>query len=169
MPESKSYTAYYKPVPLGFWFYIGIIIIPLLTVFNIFRMASPFDGDDGFFRQWILPVVHLILYYTIIERLYKQYKNSKINNCFIKVDEEGISWRLPKPGTNVREREVIVWNDIKKIVIDKDKITVKYMSTYFSDNIPFETITEEDKNLLIEALNDQILHRSIPYENRMAA
>ena len=51
-------------------------------------------------------------------------------------------------------------------MIDDKKITIKYMSTYFSDNIPFETITEGDKALLIEALNEQIQHRSIPYENR---
>ena len=87
----------------------------------------------------------------------------------MKVDEEGIRWNLHHGNYDVKESEIIVWSDIKKVVIDDKKITIKYMSTYFSDNIPFETITEEDKALLIEALNDQIQHRSIPYENRMAA
>ncbi len=168
MHKPKSHTAYYRPVPLGFWFYVWIIVVPLLAGFNVFRMVSPFEGDN-FFRQWISPSVHMIIFYGFFERLYKQYKNSKIKNCYIKIDEEGISWRLPRPGIDVKEREVIVWDDIKKIVVDEKKIIIKYMSTYFSDNIPFETITDEDKALLIEALNDQIQHRSIPFENRMAA
>ncbi|BFG71396.1 hypothetical protein KACHI17_22770 [Sediminibacterium sp. KACHI17] len=169
MPEPKSYTAYYKPVPLGFWFYFWIIIVPIAAGLNVFRMVFPFEGDEDFFSRWVFTSAQLIILYGFLERLYQQYKNSKINNCFIKVDDEGISWRLPKPAMGAKEREIIVWSDIKKIVVDEKKVTVKYMSTYFSDTIPFETIIEEDKALLIEALNDQIQFRSIPYENRMAA
>lgn len=168
MPEPKSYTAYYKPIPLNFWFYFWVVLLLLLTGFDIFRMIVPFDSDD-FLDQWFVPSAHLILFYSLFERSYKKYKNSKIKNCFIKVDAEGISWCLYQGNYNVKEREIIIWSDVKKIVIDKDKITVKYMSTYFSDNIPFEKLLEEDKVLLIEALNDQIQYRSIPYENRMAA
>lgn len=166
MHEPKSYTAYYKPIPLRFWFYFWCVIISLLIGLNIFLLATPSDEDPHFWKEWLVPAAHFMIYYTTIERLYKQYKNSKIKNCFIKVNSEGISWRLPKVNYDVKESEIIVWSDIKKIVIDEKKITIKYMSTYFSDNVPFDTITEEDKALLIEALNDQIQHRSIPYENR---
>ena len=168
MPEPKSYTAFYKPVPLNFWFYFGVIIFLLLIGYNVFRMAVPFDSDD-FLDQWFVPSAHVILFYSLLERSYKKYKNSKVNNCFIQVDSEGIKWRVYEASYHVRESEIIIWSDVRKIVVDDKKITIKYMSTYFSDSIPFEKLAEEDKNLLIEALNDQIQHRFIPYENRMAA
>ena len=87
----------------------------------------------------------------------------------MKVDDEGIRWNLHHGNYNVKESEIVVWSDIKKVVIDDKMITIKYMSTYFSDNIPFEKLSEDDKRLLIDALNDHIQYRSIPYENRMAA
>jgi hypothetical protein len=168
MPEPKSYTAYYKPVPLNFWFYFLVVIVLLLIVYNIFRMVVPLDSDD-FLSQWFVPSTQIILFFSLLERSYKKYKNSKVNHCFIQVDSDGIKWRVYEASYHVRESEIIIWSDVKKIVIDDQKITIKYMSTYFSDSIPFEKLTEEDKKLLIEALNDQIQHRSIPYENRMAA
>ncbi|MBL0883915.1 MAG: hypothetical protein IBJ16_11315 [Chitinophagaceae bacterium] len=168
MPEPKSYTAYYKPVPLNFWFYFGVIIFLLLIGYNVFRMVVPFDSDD-FLDQWFVPSAHVILFYSLLERSYKKYKNSKVHNCFIQVDSEGIKWRIYEASYHVRESEIIVWSDVRKIVVDDKKITIKYMSTYFSDNIPFEKLAEEDKNLLIEALNDQIQYRSIPYVKQMVA
>lgn len=168
MPEPKSYTAYYRPIPLGFWFYFWIVLLVIVIVYNIIRFLWP----PSFMSDWenfLTPIAHGFVFYSTAEHLYKQYKNSKIKNCFVKVDEEGIRWNLHQGNYDVKESEIIVWSDIKKVVIDDKKITIKYMSTYFSDNIPFETITEKDKALLIEALSDQIQHHSIPYENRMAA
>ena len=168
MPEPKSYTAYYKPVPLGFWFYFWVFVLVLVTIFITMRLIWPTSNNNSW-ENWFNSIAHIFIFYSIAERTYKQYKNSKIKNCFIKVDGEGVSWRLPKADAGVKENQIVVWSDIKKIVIEEQNITVKYMSTYFSDSIAFETITEEDKALLIEALNDQIQHRSIPCENRMAA
>lgn len=168
MPEPKSSTAYYKPVPLSFWFYFWVFILVLVTIFIIMRLIWP-TSNKSTSEYWFTSIFHFFIFYSIAERTYKQYKNSKIKNCFIKVDGEGVSWRLPKVDAGVKESEIVIWSDIRKIIIDEQKITVKYMSTYFSDSIPFQTITEEDKALLIEALNDQIQHRSIPFENRMAA
>jgi len=171
MHEPKSYTAYYKPVPLNFWFYFWLVLLILMLLgvtYNLIRLIWPSSFGSSW-ENWFTSTVHGFIFYSAAERMYKQYKNSRVNNCFIKVDSEGISWRLPKVNYDVKESEMIVWGDVKKIVIDEKKITVKYMSTYFSDNIPFDTITEENRALLIEALNDQIQHRSIPYENQIAA
>lgn len=143
-------------------------MLVLVTIFIIIRLIWP-TSNNSTWENWFNTIAHIFIFYSIAERTYKQYKNSKIKNCFIKVDGEGVSWRLPKVDARVKENEIVVWSDIKKIIIEEQNITVKYMSTYFSDNIPFETIIEEDKSLLIEALNDQIQHRSIPCENRMAA
>ncbi len=168
MHKPKSHTAYYKPVPLNFWFYFWAFLLVLVTIYMIMRLIWPTLYNNTW-ENWFTSIAHFFVFYSTAERIYKQYKNSKIKNCFIKVDSDGISWRLPQSSSDVREKEIIVWKDIKKIVVDEKKITIKYTSTYFSDNIPFDTIIEEDKDLLIEALNDQIQHRSIPYENRMAA
>ncbi|MBW0177317.1 hypothetical protein [Sediminibacterium sp.] len=132
------------------------------------RLLWP-SSDINNWRNWLTPVAHLFIFYSTGERIYKQYKNSKLKNCFVTVDESGIKWNLNQGNYNVKEREMIVWDDIKKIVIEKDKFTVKYMSTYFSDSIPLVKMKEEDRKLLLEALVDQIQHRSISSENRMAA
>lgn len=168
MREHRSYTAYYKPVPLGFWFYFWCVLLIVVIVFNVIRLIWPptYVAD---WENFLTPIAHLFVFYSTAERIYKQYKNSKIKNCFITIDEDGIKWRLHRPSYQVKEVEVILWSDVKKIIINSNGITIKYMSTYFSDTIPLEKITEEDKAFLIEALNEQTQYRSIPSENRMAA
>lgn len=168
MPETKSYTAYYKPLPLGFWFYFWLVLLIMVIVFNIIRLIWP-SSDSSDWKNWLGPTAHLFIFYSTGERLYKQYKNSKIKNCFVAVDASGINWNLNQGNYHVKEREMISWEDVKKIIIEKDKFTVKYMSTYFSDTIPIAKLTEEDQQLLREALADQIQYRSITCENRAAA
>lgn len=168
MPEPTSYTAYYKPVPLGFGFYFLLVFLAAAIVFNVINLVWPFS-DEASWRNMFTPYAHFVIFYITAERMYKQYKNSKIKNCFVRVDDSGITWNLDSGNYNVKEREVIAWKDVKKIVVDKDKITVKYMTTYFSDSIPFEKMAVEDRQLLVAALADQIAHRSIPFENREAA
>lgn len=168
MHKLKSHTAYYKPIPLNFWFYFWLVLLITLIIGNIVRLILP-PSHNSNWENFITPIAYSFLFYSTGERLYKQYRNSKMKNCFVKVDDEGIRWNLYHGNYDVKESEIIVWSDIKKVVIDDTKITIKYMSTYFSDNIPLEKLSEDDKILLIEALNDQIQHRSIPYENRMAA
>jgi hypothetical protein len=168
MYKPKSHTAYYKPIPLNFWFYFWLVLLIVLIIGNIIRLIWPSSNINNW-ENYITPIAYSFLFFSTGERLYKQYRNSKIKNCFVKVDDEGIRWNLHHGNYNVKESEIVVWSDIKKVVIDDKMITIKYMSTYFSDNIPFEKLSEDDKRLLIDALNDHIQYRSIPYENRMAA
>jgi hypothetical protein len=168
MPEPKSYTAYYKPVPLGFWFYFWAVLLIVVIILNLVRLIWPFS-DISDWKDWVSPAANLLIFYSIGERTYKQYKNSKVNHCYITVDDIGIKWRLRKPSHKVKEEEIIVWEDVKRIKIGKEGITIKYMSTYFSDTIPLEDIAEEDRRLLLEALTDQAQQRAIPSEDLMAA
>lgn len=69
----------------------------------------------------------------------------------------------------VREKEIIGWQNIKKVVISENGITIKYMSTYFTDTVPFATINSQDKELLLAALREQLSSRSIVSEDRLAA
>jgi|GEM_PF-2428765 len=168
MPDKKSYTAYYKAVPLGFWFYFWVVILIVFIVLNLIRLIWPYS-DISDWKDWISPVVNMVLFYSIAERTYKQYKNSKVNHCYITVDDMGIKWRLQKPSHKVKEEEIIVWEDVKRIKISKEGITIKYMSTYFSDTIPLEEIAEEDRRLLLEALIEQAQQRAIPSDDLLAA
>jgi hypothetical protein len=168
MPENKSYTAFYTPVSLGFWFYFWTVLLIVVIILNLIRLIWPFS-DISDWKDWISPAANLLIFSSIAERTYKQYKNSKVNNCYITVDHIGIKWRLRKASHKVKEEEVIVWEDVKRIKISKEGITIKYMSTYFSDTIPLEDIAEEDRRLLFEALIYQAQNRSIPSDDLLAA
>ncbi len=168
MHKPKSCTAYYEPVPLGGWFYVWLVLLLLVIIYNIVRLIWPRDGESNW-EVFLTPIAHGFIFYSTAERLYKQYQNSKIQHCFVTVNDDGISWRLHQGNYKVKEAEIIVWADVKKIVIDQNKITVKYMSTYFSDDIPLEKISKENRVLLIEVLHNQMQDRSIPFENRLLA
>ena len=94
---------------------------------------------------------------------YKQYRNSKTDQCYIEIDEDGISWRLPEASYKVKEKEVIAWQDMKKVIVSENGITIRYMSTYFTDTIPFAKICEEDRDALLAFLRKQLLERSIVF------
>jgi hypothetical protein len=169
MSERKTYTAHYQKIPLNFWFYfwlgISILAVTLIVIRVMWLLSPSNDGSEG----WVGPVVHLFITYSVIERCYKLYRNSKINYCFITVDDGGISWRLPVESYKAKEKEIIVWQDIKKVIISENGITIKYMSTYFTDTIPFDTINAQDKNQLLTVLRNQLIERSIASEDRLAA
>jgi hypothetical protein len=169
MHKSKSYTAYYEPVPLRFWFYVWVVLLLFVIIYNIVRLIWPPANASTTWEFFLTPIAHGFIFYSTAERLYKQYQNSKIQNCFIRVDDDGICWCLHQGNYNVKEAEIIVWADVKKIVIAENRITVKYMDTYFSDHIPLEKISEENRVLLMEVLHNQIQERSIPFENRLLA
>jgi len=169
MPERNTYTAYYQKIPLNFWFYFWLGMSAIAVVLVIIRVMSLLSGENNNSEGWVGPAVNSFIAYSVIERCYKQYRNSKINNCFITIDEEGIKWRLPEANYKVREKEIIVWQDIKKVIINENGITIKYMSTYFTDTIPYATISAEDKGQLLTALRVQLNDRSIVSEDRLAA
>lgn len=166
MPDGKIYTAYYKPVPLGAWFYIQIFLLTAFLLGIIYGIGMVVSGE-GERRDWI-SVFHLIIFISVASRLIGQYRKSKVNHCFITVDEEGISWLLPVESYKAKEKEIIAWGDIKKVVIGENGITIKYMSTYFTDTIPYATISAEDKEQLLTALRVQLNQRSIVSEDRLA-
>lgn len=167
MPDAKTYTAYYKRVPLGVWFYIEVFLILGMLAGIVYGVIMLLSGN-GERRDWI-SLIHIILLISISDRVIKRYRKSKINHCFITVDEEGISWRLPVESYKAKEKEIIAWVDIKKVVIGENGITIKYMSTYFTDTIPYATINAEDKEQLLIALRIQLSERSIASEDRLAA
>ena len=167
MPEEKTYTAYYKPVPLKAWFYIQVILLFLLLLGIVYGLVMVFNGE-GEKRDWF-SIFHFIILISVTDRLIKQYRSSKINHCFVSVNEEGIAWRLPEGNYKVRPKEIIVWSDIKKIKIDQNGITIKYMSTYFTDTIPFATIALHEREQLLAVLREHINSRAIVSEDRLAA
>lgn len=167
MPDGKTYTAYYKRVPLGVWFYIEVFLILGMLAGIVYGIIMVLSGK-GERRDWI-SLIHIILLISISNRVIKRYRKSKINYCFITVDEEGISWLLPAESYKASEKEVIAWQDIKKVIISEHGITIKYMSTYFTDTVPYATISEQDKEKLLAALREQLNSRSIVSEERLAA
>lgn len=168
MPEHKTYTAYYQKIPLNFWFYFWIVLFTIAVVVDIAQLIWP-PENRSVLMQWLTPFAHAMIFYSVIERCYKQYQNSKANHCFISVNETGISWRLPEASYKVKEKEIIVWQDIKKVILDEHLIIIKYMSTYFTDSIPLTRINEQDKEQLFTVLREQLSSRSIVSEDRLAA
>jgi len=167
MADNKTYTAFYKPVPLGAWFYIQVFLLTAFLIGIIYGIVMVISGE-GERRDWI-SVFHLIIFISVASRLIGQYRKSKINHCFITVDEEGISWLLPVESYKAKEKEIIAWTDIKKVIIGENGITIKYMSTYFTDTVPYATISAENKEQLLAALREQLSSRSIASEDRLAA
>lgn len=168
MPDKNEYTAYYPPVRLGAWFYIQVFLLLMLFLGILYGAVMVISGK-GERRDWI-SIVHTIIFISISNRLIQQYKKRKINHCFIKIDAAGISWRLPVDESyQSKENNIIVWSDIRKVILKEDGITIRYMSTYFTDTIPFASISEADKEQLLAVLRLYIKEKSIVAEERVAA
>lgn len=168
MPDNKKgYIVFYKPVQLNAWFYIQVFLLLIVLTAAVYGVVMIVSGE-GESRDWF-SIFQIIIFISVSDRLIKQYKKSKVNFCFIAVDEEGVSWRLPREGTQAVEKNIIVWKDIKKVIFKSDSITIKYMSTYFTDTIPFDTINPDDKEQLLSVLRAQLSNRSIVSEDRLVA
>lgn len=74
MPEPKSYTAYYKPVPLGFWFYFWAVLLIVVIILNLIRLIWPFS-DISDWKDWVSPAANLLIFYSIGERNHTELKN----------------------------------------------------------------------------------------------
>ncbi len=109
MADNKIYTAFYKPVPLGAWFYIQVFLLTAFLLGIIYGIVMVVSGE-GERRDWI-SVFHLIIFISAASRLIGQYRKSKVNHCFITVNEEGVSWQLPDGSNYVKEKEIIVWGE----------------------------------------------------------
>lgn len=167
MPDAKTYTAYYKRVPLSVWFYVEVVLLFVMLTGIAYNFVMIFSGK-GESRDWF-SFIHVFLLISISTRLIKRYRKSKINHCFVTIDEAGISWLLPVESYKAKEKQMIAWPDIKKIILGEEGITIRYMSTYFTDTIPFATISKEDKQLLLSALRTQLKEKSIVFEDPMIA
>ncbi len=167
MPDVKAYTAYYKRVPLSIWFYVEVVLLFVMIIGIVYNFTMILSGNAER-RDWF-SFVHVFLLVSVSTRVIKRYKKSKINHCFVTVDETGIGWLLPVESYKAKEKQMIVWPDIKKLIIDDDGVTIRYLSTYFTDTIPLATISTEDKHLLLSALRMQLKERSIVFEDRMMA
>lgn len=167
MADNKTYTAFYKPVPLGAWFYIQVFLLTAFLIGIIYGIVMVVSGE-GERRDWI-SVFHIIIFASAADRLIRQYRKSEVNHCFIAIDEDGISWRAPVESYKTTPKNIIVWADIKKITFKEEGITIRYMSTYFTDTIPFATISVQDKEQLLGVLREQLKDRSIASEDRLAA
>ncbi|TDO28967.1 hypothetical protein [Sediminibacterium goheungense] len=167
MPDAKTYTAYYKRVPLSGWFYVEVFLLFVMLIGIAYNFVMIFSGN-GERRDWF-SFVHIFLLISVSIRVVKRYRKSKINHCFVTVDDAGISWLLPVESYKAKEKQIIAWMDIKKVIIGEEGITIRYTSTYFTDSIPFATISTEDKQQLFSALRTQLKERVIVFEDRMIA
>lgn len=158
MPD-HSIIVYFNIKPLKPWFYIHATLLALFF-FGIVFLAIDNWISNTQTSYWLL-IVQFIIAINSLDRLIKEYKDSKGNKFYIQIDKVGVSWRLP--SSSLLGTEVIIWSDIRNIKVDTNLITIAYMSTYFKNFIPLDRLNEMDKANLKEVLKQyatelKILH-----------